>query len=40
MVADTYRRQTIKVIVLTEDWIKNNPTRTQGLYSGTAPPSR
>ncbi len=35
MVAYTYRRQTIKVVVLTEDWIKSGP-RSQGLYPGTA----
>jgi predicted neuraminidase len=38
MVAYTYRRQTIKVVVLTEDWIKNNSTRSQGLYTGQPPP--
>lgn len=31
MVAFTYRRQTIKVITLTEDWLKSGPP-TQGLY--------
>ena len=35
MVAYTYRRQTIKVVVLTEDWIKSGP-HSQGLYLGTA----
>jgi predicted neuraminidase len=35
MVAYTYRRQTIKVVVLTEDWIKSGP-RSQGLYLGAA----
>jgi predicted neuraminidase len=35
MVAYTYRRQTIKVVVLTEDWIKSGP-RSQGLYPGAA----
>src|ERR1035437_4924829 len=35
MVAYTYRRQTIKVVTLTEDWIKHGPPTT-GLYPGTA----
>ena len=35
MVAYTYRRQTIKVVTLTEDWIKRGPP-SQGLYRGPA----
>jgi hypothetical protein len=34
MVAYTYRRQTIKVVLLAEEWIKNGP-RSQGIYPGT-----